>query len=76
MCPLICWNVPYAHTSSNVKVIVCKWLSAVHLVMCEAAIVFQSKSIKPFRDVANGPKLSLTTDHMYLLHSLHFGGIQ
>ena len=44
--------------------------------MCEAAIVLQSKSIKLFSDVATGPNLSLTTDHMYLSHSLDFGGIQ
>ena len=44
------------------RVIVFKWLSVVHLVMCEAAIVLQSKSMKLFRDAATGPNLSLTTD--------------
>ena len=58
------------------RVIVCKWLSSVHLVMCEVAIVLQSNSIKLFRDVATGPILSLTTDHMCLLHSRDYGGIQ
>ena len=58
------------------RLIVCKWVSVVHLVMCEAAIVFQSKSIKPFRDVATGPNLSLTTDHMFLSCFLDFDGIQ
>ena len=58
------------------RVIVFKWLSVVHLVMCEATIVLQSKSIKLFRDAATGPNLSLTKDHMCLLHSLDFGGIQ
>ena len=52
------------------RVIVFKWLSVVLLVMCEVAIVLQSKSIKLFRDVATGPNLSLTTDHMCLLCSL------
>ena len=57
------------------RVIVCKWVSVVHLVMCEAAIVLQSKPIKLLRDVATGPNLSLTTDYMFLLGSLDFGGI-
>ena len=43
------------------------------MVMCEAAIVLQSKSIKL---VATGPNLSLPTDHMFLSHSMDFGGIQ
>ena len=55
---------------------VSKWLSVVHLVMCEAAIVLQSMSIKLFRDVATGPTLSLTVDHMCLSCSLDFGSIQ
>ena len=58
------------------RLIVCKWVSVVHMVMCEVAIVLQSKSIKLFRDVATGPNLSLTTYHMFLLHSLDFAGIQ
>ena len=58
------------------RFIVCKWVSVVHLVMCEVAIVFQIKSIKLFRDVATGPNLSLTIDHKFLLCSLDFGGIQ
>ena len=57
-------------------VIVFKWLSVVYLVMCEAAILLQSKSIKLFRDVATDLNLSLTTDHMFLSCSLDFGGIQ
>ena len=60
----------------NERVIVYRWVSVVHLVMCEVAIVLQSKSIKLFRDVATGPNVSLTTDHMFLSHSLDFGGIQ
>ena len=44
--------------------------------MCEVVIVLQSKSIKLFLDVVTGPNLSLTTDHISLLHSLDFGGIQ
>ena len=58
------------------KIIVCKWVSVVHLVMCEVAIVLQSKSINLFRGGATGPNLSHTTDHMFLMHSLDFGGIQ
>ena len=54
------------------SVIVVKWLSVVHMVVCEVAIVLQSKSIKLFRDTATGPNLSLTTDHMCLLHFLDF----
>ena len=46
------------------SVVVIKWLSVVHMVVCEAAIVLQSKSIKLFRDAATGPNLSFTTDHM------------
>ena len=43
------------------RVIVYKWVS---VVMCEVASVLQSKSIKLLRDVATGPILSLTKDHM------------
>ena len=57
-------------------VIVFKWLSVVHMLVCEAVIVLQSKCIKLFRDTATGPNLSFTTDHMCLLHSLDFGCIQ
>ena len=42
------------------------------VVLCEAAIVIQSKSINPFMDAATGPILSLTTNHVCLLHSLDF----
>ena len=41
--------------------------------LCEVAIVLQSKSINLFRDAATGPILSLTTNHMYLLCSLDSG---
>ena len=58
------------------RVIVYKWVSVVHMVMCEVAIVLQSMSVKLHRFIATGPNLSLTTDHMFLLHSLDFGGIQ
>ena len=58
------------------SVIVFEWLSAAHMAVCKAAIVFQSKSIKLFTDSVTGPNLSLTTDHMCLLHSLDFGCIQ
>ena len=44
-----------------------EWLSAVHMVVCEVAIVLQSKSIKLFRDSATGPNLSLTTDPYVLI---------
>ena len=57
------------------SVIVFEWLSVVHLVVCAEAIILQSKSIKLFRDAATGLTLSLTTDHMCLLHSLDFGCI-
>ena len=65
-----------AYILKGERVIVCKSVSVVHMVMCEVAIVLQSKSIKLFRDVATGPNLILTTDHMFLLCSLDFGGIQ
>ena len=55
--------------------IVCKWVSVVHLVMCEVAIVLQRNSIKMFRGVTTGPNLSLTMEHMFLSCSLDFGGI-
>ena len=58
------------------RVIVLKWLSVVHLVKWEVAIVLQSKSIKLFRDVATGPDQSLATDHMFSLCFLDSGGIQ
>ena len=58
------------------RVIVYKWVSLVYMVMCEVVIVLQSRSIKLFRDIATGPNLSLTTDHMFLMCSLDFGGIQ
>ena len=65
--PLIWWHVPYVCASSKVKgVIIFKWLSVVHLVVCEVAIALQSKSIKLFKGVATGPSLSLTTEHMWL----------
>ena len=35
-----------------------------------------NKSTKLYRDVATGPNLCLTIDHMSLLHSLDFGVIQ
>ena len=65
-----------AYCFKGERVIVFKWLSVVHLVMCETAIVLQSKSIKMFRDAPTGPNLSLTTDHMCLSPSLEFGCIQ
>ena len=46
------------------------------VVVFEAAIVLQNKSIKLFRDATTGPNLNLTIDHMCLLHSLDFGCIQ
>ena len=55
------------------RVNACKWVS---VVMCEVAIVLQSKSIKLFRDVATGPNLSLTTNHTSLLCSLDSHGVQ
>ena len=56
-------------------VVVFKWLSVVHMVVCEVAIVLQSKFIKLF-DVATSPKLSLATDHLCLSHSLDFDCFQ
>ena len=54
------------------KVIVFRWLSVVHMVVCEAAIVLQSESIKLFRDVAAGPN-----KRPYVLITFPgFGGIQ
>ena len=50
------------------RVIVFKWSSVVHLVMCEVAFVIQSKSIKLFRDVATGPNLSLITGPICAYH--------
>ena len=65
--------MPYVCASSKVKsIIVFEWLSGVHMVVCKAAIILQSKSTKLFMDVATGPDLSLTTDHMCLLHSPDF----
>ena len=43
------------------------------VVLCKAAIVLQNKYINFFRDVATGPTLSLTTNHMRSLHSLISG---
>ena len=43
------------------------------VVLCEMAIVLQSKSINLFRDAVIGPILRLTTNHMCLLFSLDFG---
>ena len=57
-------------------VIVFKWLSVVHMLVCGVAIVLQSKSINLFRDAATGPNLSVTKDPMCILHSLDFGCIQ
>ena len=58
------------------SVIVFKWLSLVHLLICEVAAVLQSNSIKLFRYTATGPNLSLTTDHMCLSCSLDFSFVQ
>ena len=69
----------YAICACNFKderAIVYKRVSVVYLVMCEVAIVLQSKSIKLFRNVATGPNLSLTTDHIFLSCFLDFGGMQ
>ena len=47
----------------------CNWLSScahVLVVLCEVAIVLQKKSINLFRDIATGPILSLTTNHMFM----------
>ena len=43
------------------------------VVLYEAAIVLQIKSINLFRDAATGPVLSLTTNHMCLSCFLDFG---
>ena len=56
-------------------VLFCNWLlSCTHVlvVLCEAAIVLQSKSINLFRDAATGPILSLTTNHVCLSCALDF----
>ena len=66
----------YTYFFKGERVIVFKWLSVVHMVVCEMAIVLQSKSIKLFGDAANGSNISLTTDHMCLPHSMDFGCIQ
>ena len=47
--------------------LLCNWLwrcTHVLVVLCEVAIVIQSKAINLFRDAATGPILSLTINHM------------
>ena len=54
----------------------CNWRSRcahVLFVLCEVAIVLQSKSINLFRNAATGTILSMTINHMCLSHSLDFG---
>ena len=77
MCPLICWCMSYVCASSKVIQLLCingyqwytwwcvKWL-----------LSFKVSPSNCFRDVATDPNLSLTTDHIFLLHSLDFCGIQ
>ena len=76
-CPLICWHVLFfaCFLKGGSVIISCLIISCLHVVvvLCEVAIVLQSKCIRPFRDTATGLNLSLTTDHMYLLHSMDFG---
>ena len=72
-----CGCITSVHTSSKPRVpLSFNWPSrCAHVVVAlyEMAIVLQSKSINLFRDAVTGPNLSLTRDHMYLLHSLDFG---
>ena len=69
MYTLICWHMPYVHLSSKVKVLLCLNGYQLYTWWCvKWLFVFQSKSIKLFRDAATGPNLSLTTDVMCLLH--------
>ena len=72
-CPLICGCVLLQRWK---LLLFCNWLSSctcILVVLCEAAIVLQSKSINLFRDAAMGPILSLTRSHMCLSCSLNFG---
>ena len=78
MCPLICGHVPSAHAffKGEKGLLFCNWLSRcahILVVLYEAAIVLQSKPINQFKGAATGPILSLTTNHMCLLHTLDFG---
>ena len=63
-------NEKFTSNYPNDVFIVYKWISLIHLVMCEMAIVLQSISTKLFRDVATCPNLRPTTDHMFLAYSL------
>ena len=77
MCPLSFWHMPYVHASSKMKELICingyQWYTW----WCVKQLLsFKVSLSKLYRDVATGPNLSLTTDHMFLLHFLDFDGIQ
>ena len=76
-CPLIYGCMPSVCTFSKVKVLLFfDWLSVVHMLWlcCVKHLLSFTVSLSIcFRDVATGPNLSLTTDHMYLSCSLDIG---
>ena len=74
-CPFIYWHVPLCTMYlQRWRVLLClNGYQLVHMAVCKAAIILQSKSIKLFRDSTTGPSLSLTKDHVCLSHSLDFG---
>ena len=77
LCPLICWHVLYVHGSPKMKELMCIEGNQWYTWWCVKRLLsFQVSPSKLFRDVATGPNLSLTTDHMFLSCSLDFGGIQ
>ena len=61
-CPLICWHMPYVCASSKMKELMCTngypWWCVKQL------LSFKVSPSKLFTNVATGPNLSLTTDHM------------
>ena len=73
VCSLICFSVPYVCLSSKWRVLLCK--SGVSVDVCSGYYP-SNKFIKLYRVLATGPNLSLLTDHMSLLCSLDFSGIQ
>ena len=72
-CPLISWCKPYVCASSKWSRVLC--ISGVSIDV-RSGYCPSNKSTKLYRDVANGPNLCLTTDHMSLSCSLQFGVIQ
>ena len=76
-CPLIYWHVPYVHASSKMKELICMEGYQWYTWWCVKLLLSSKVSpSKLFRYVASGPNLNLSTDHMFLLHSLDVGHIQ